>query len=226
MTQTLQLLSTVAFAVAGACLILAVFLWFFFKIPSVIGDLSGRTARKSIARIREANEKSGNKSYVPSKINAARGKITAAMSETGTNTGQKENPETGLLVENKVKSEDFDQTGILDNDATGKLESDVTGKLESDATGKLKSDATGKLKSDATGKLESDATGKLNPNATEKLDSDGTEMLYSEETGKLKSENKAMIHNNKENFESRKRSACKEMEIIEEVMIIHTEEEI
>ena len=218
MTQTLQLLSTVAFAVAGACLILAVFLWFFFKIPSVIGDLSGRTARKSIARIREANEKSGNKSYVPSKINAARGKITAAMSETGTNTGQKENPETGLLVENKVKSEDFDQTGILDNDATGKLESDATGKLESDATGKLKSDATGKL--------ESDATGKLNPNATEKLDSDGTEMLYSEETGKLKSENKAMIHNNKENFESRKRSACKEMEIIEEVMIIHTEEEI
>ena len=210
MTQTLQLLSTVAFAVAGACLILAVFLWFFFKIPSVIGDLSGRTARKSIARIREANEKSGNKSYVPSKINAARGKITAAMSETGTNTGQKENPETGLLVENKVKSEDFDQTGILDNDATGKLESD----------------ATGKLKSDATGKLESDATGKLNPNATEKLDSDGTEMLYSEETGKLKPENKAMIHNNKENFESRKRSACKEMEIIEEVMIIHTEEEI
>lgn len=210
MTQTLQLLSTVAFAVAGACLILAVFLWFFFKIPSVIGDLSGRTARKSIARIREANEKSGNKSYVPSKINAARGKITAAMSETGTNTGQKENPETGLLVENKVKSEDFDQTGILDNDATGKLESD----------------ATGKLKSDATGKLESDATGKLNPNATEKLDSDGTEMLYSEETGKLKSENKAMIHNNKEHFESRKRSACKEMEIIEEVMIIHTEEEI
>ena len=210
MTQTLQLLSTVAFAVAGACLILAFFLWFFFKIPSVIGDLSGRTARKSIARIREANEKSGNKSYVPSKINAARGKITAAMSETGTNTGQKENPETGLLVENKVKSEDFDQTGILDNDATGKLESD----------------ATGKLKSDATGKLESDATGKLNPNATEKLDSDGTEMLYSEETGKLKPENKAMIHNNKENFESRKRSACKEMEIIEEVMIIHTEEEI
>lgn len=210
MTQTLQLLSTVAFAVAGACLILAVFLWFFFKIPGVIGDLSGRTARKSIARIREANEKSGNKSYVPSKINAARGKITAAMSETGTNTGQKENPETGLLVENKVKSEDFDQTGILDNDATGKLESD----------------ATGKLKSDATGKLESDATGKLNPNATEKLDSDGTEMLYSEETGKLKPENKAMIHNNKENFESRKRSACKEMEIIEEVMIIHTEEEI
>lgn len=194
MTQTLQLLSTVAFAVAGACLILAVFLWFFFKIPGVIGDLSGRTARKSIARIREANEKSGNKSYVPGKINVARGKITAAMSETGRNTGQKENPETGLLAENKVRSEDFDQTGILDNDSTGKL--------------------------------ESDATGKLNPNATEKLDSDGTEMLYSEETGKLKPENTAMIHNNKENFESRKRSACKEMEIIEEVMIIHTEEEI
>ena len=70
MAQTLQTLSIISFAVAGVCLVLAVFFWFFFKIPIVIGDLSGRTARKSIAKMRAANEKSGAKSYKESKTNA------------------------------------------------------------------------------------------------------------------------------------------------------------
>ena len=48
MAETLSILSIVSFAVAGASFMLAVFFWFFFKIPTVIGDLSGRTARKSI----------------------------------------------------------------------------------------------------------------------------------------------------------------------------------
>lgn len=38
-----------------------------FKIPIVIGDLSGRTAKKSIERMRLNNEKTGNKSYKPVK---------------------------------------------------------------------------------------------------------------------------------------------------------------
>lgn len=57
MAQTLQTLSVISFAVAGVCLALAIFFGFLFKIPGVIGDLSGRTARKSIAKLRAANEK-------------------------------------------------------------------------------------------------------------------------------------------------------------------------
>lgn len=79
MAETLQLLSIISFAVAAVCLVLAVFLWFFFRIPDVIGDLSGRTARKSIAKMRAANEKSGSKSYKESKANAERGKLTGTM---------------------------------------------------------------------------------------------------------------------------------------------------
>ena len=45
MAQTLQTLSVISFVIAGACLVLAVFFWLFFKIPTVIGDLSGRTAK-------------------------------------------------------------------------------------------------------------------------------------------------------------------------------------
>ena len=88
MAETLQTLSIISFAVAAACFVLAIFLWFFFKIPTVIGDLSGRTARKSIAQMRAANEKSGVKSYKESKTNAERGKVTATMPDFGDMTNR------------------------------------------------------------------------------------------------------------------------------------------
>ena len=50
MADTLSLLSVIAFVIAGVSLAVAIFLWFFFHISSVIGDLSVRTARKSIEK--------------------------------------------------------------------------------------------------------------------------------------------------------------------------------
>ena len=107
MAQTLQTLSIISFAVAGVCLVLAIFFWFFFKIPTVIGDLSGRTARKSIAKMRAANEKTGAKSYKESKTNAERGKLTGTMPDSGKlkkkiTASDDGKPETGLLAENKA----------------------------------------------------------------------------------------------------------------------------
>ena len=112
--ELFSLISVISYIVAGVCLVLAVFFWFFFKIPSVIGDLSGRTARKSIAKMRQANVKSGNKSYRPSAVNAARGKLTDPIRQTGqpqmaaapqpppqSETGR---PETGLLYENRAQA--------------------------------------------------------------------------------------------------------------------------
>ena len=132
MAQTLQTLSIISFAVAGVCLVLAIFFWFFFKIPTVIGDLSGRNARKSIAKMRAANEKSGVKAYKESKTNAERGKLTGTMpadsgklKKTVTNDGK---PETGLLAENMAEGLEFEATGVLD-EATGILGSETTGLL-------------------------------------------------------------------------------------------------
>ena len=48
MAETLSMVSMVSFVAAGVCLALTVILWFAFRIPNVIGDLSGRNARKSI----------------------------------------------------------------------------------------------------------------------------------------------------------------------------------
>ena len=134
--QTIETLSTISFAVAGVCLILAVFFWFFFKIPSVIGDLSGRTARKSIAKMRAANEKTGAKSYKESKTNAERGKLTGTMPDSGKLKKKKEvpddgKPETGLLAENKADGLESEATGMLD-EATSILGSETTGLLIDD----------------------------------------------------------------------------------------------
>lgn len=133
MAQTLQTLSIISFAVAGVCLVLAVFFWFFFKIPTVIGDLSGRTARKSIAKMRAANEKTGTKSYKESRTNVERGKLTDTMPDS--DKLKKERAvsdngklETGLLSENKADSVESEETGLL-GEATSILGSETTGLL-------------------------------------------------------------------------------------------------
>lgn len=119
MAETLQTLSFISFAVAGVCFVLAIFFWFFFKVPTVIGDLSGRTARKSIAMMRVANEKNGAKFYKESKNNAERGKLIGTMTDFGKTKKKKDvsddsNPETSLLSENKVHSIESEETALLD----------------------------------------------------------------------------------------------------------------
>lgn len=136
--EILSLLSTIFFVVAAICLALAVFFWFWFRIPTVIGDLSGKNAKKSIARMRASNENSGNKSYRTSQTNAERGKLTGVMDENVKQKKSKakkkedEMPETGLLAENKASNEISEATALLtDEEATGILiDEDSTAVLE------------------------------------------------------------------------------------------------
>lgn len=130
MADTLSLLSIISFAVAGICLVISIILWIVFRIPLVIGDLSGRTARKSIAKLRMANERSGEKGYRSSKVNAQRGKLTETMSgihkarRSNEKPDAEQRPETGLLRDNISKGSRSETTGLLlDTDATQPLES-------------------------------------------------------------------------------------------------------
>lgn len=91
MADILHTLSIISYILAVLFVVLAIVLWFIFKIPNVIGDLSGRNAKKSIARMRQNNEKTGDKSYRASEKNLARGHDEQA---------------TGLLLD--------DATGLLD----------------------------------------------------------------------------------------------------------------
>lgn len=67
----------------GIMLIVSILVFIFFKIPKVISDLSGATARKAIKNIREQNEASGDKRYKVSAFNEARGKLTDKISPSG-----------------------------------------------------------------------------------------------------------------------------------------------
>lgn len=59
MAETLSMISKISFVAAGICLVVAIILFIRFKIPNVIGDLSGKNARKSIEQMRLLNEKVG-----------------------------------------------------------------------------------------------------------------------------------------------------------------------
>ena len=134
--KILFLISQIAYVVAAVAAAALVFLWFKLKIPSVISDLSGRTARKSIAQTRAHNEKSGNKGFRPSAENVDRGLLTGSMSAAekkrgGTRKIQRkkatpapapDQPETGLLVGAEATAPPAEETVLLhDPDATAPL---------------------------------------------------------------------------------------------------------
>lgn len=135
MAEILSTISIASFVLAGVFFILSILLWFKFKIPKIIGDLTGRTAKASIAKMRESNEKSGAKFYKPSSDNSERGKLTETAS--GFNESKIETAkldindnqfETGILLENKAdKGKSSPDTDILD-DGTALLNSNETSK--------------------------------------------------------------------------------------------------
>lgn len=125
MAETLSTLSTISFIVAIVFFLLAVFLCFLFKIPTVISDLSGRTARKSIAKMRSANERTGAKPYKESRINAERGKLTATMHQPRqaptVRQIQPDLPETGMFSENQASTLESSATDLLNQNTSALL---------------------------------------------------------------------------------------------------------
>ena len=73
----------VAAILCGIMFVVSVLVFILLKIPKVISDLSGATARKAIKNIREQNEASGDKAYKVSAFNEARGKLTDKISPSG-----------------------------------------------------------------------------------------------------------------------------------------------
>jgi hypothetical protein len=71
-------------------------LFFLLKIPQVIGDLSGRTARKAIANIREQNEQTGDKTHKVSVVNRSRGRVTDKITRSGRLEAQMPPMSTGV----------------------------------------------------------------------------------------------------------------------------------
>lgn len=67
----------------GVMAAVSITLFFVLRIPRVLGDLTGRTARKAIADIRRQNEQTGDKAYKSSTVNLKRGRLTDKMTHSG-----------------------------------------------------------------------------------------------------------------------------------------------
>lgn len=80
----------------GIMLLVSLLIFIFLKIPKVISDLSGATARKAIKNIRKQNEASGDKSYKVSAFNEARGKLTEKISASGNLMQQQQSQFRGM----------------------------------------------------------------------------------------------------------------------------------
>lgn len=121
----------------GVMLVVAVLLFILLKIPKVIGDLTGSTARKAIQNIREQNEKSGDKAYKVSTYNRERGKVTDKISSSGTlhqnNQGQMGGLQTTKIDTESLPNETYsNETTVLGNETT--VLSDETSVLSPETT--------------------------------------------------------------------------------------------
>ena len=131
MAELLVKISYIAFAGAVVCLILAVILFIKFKIPTVIGDLSGKNA---IQQMRETNSQKGNPAFKPGKKNEKHKKLTEELTfKKKENVTEAIRPETGLLKETMAASQESssDETELLVSEETAIL-GNVTESLESE----------------------------------------------------------------------------------------------
>ena len=82
MAQTLMTISNVLLVLALLCIAATAFVFFKFRIRDVIAELTGKSARKSIEQLREDNKKSGVKRF-------------RVLDRTGTDQVSVIKPETG-----------------------------------------------------------------------------------------------------------------------------------
>lgn len=98
--------------------VVSLILFFVLKIPAVIGDLSGATARKAIENIRNQNEETGDKVYKSSAVNKERGKLTDKISPSG-NLHSKPSDKLGFgmktekISTQRLDNEDVGETTVL-----------------------------------------------------------------------------------------------------------------
>lgn len=95
----------------GVLLVISAALFIALRIPKVISDLTGRSAKKAIKNIRMQNEQSGDKTYQSSAVNLRRGKITDKITESGRIIPRDETPfGTGSITE-KISTQQLSAEG-------------------------------------------------------------------------------------------------------------------
>ena len=168
---TWLIIAIIGFSLAGIALIIAIFMFVKMNIPSIIGDLSGKTVAREIKAMREFNNANGDRRFRPSKVNLERGVLTEkveisqdnrkAMAEAHASK-RLDNIKSGELSEKKTYSSSSGTVGLND------FESNPTEALDEG------NEPTEMLSDGETEVLNENATEVLNENATEVLSNDTT----------------------------------------------------
>lgn len=102
----------------GIMFVVSVLLFIMLKIPKIISDLTGATARKAIKNIRAQNEATGEKAYKVSAVNEARGRLTDKISPSGNVMNpahlQMRSMDTSKIKTQDLHVEDANQTTVLE----------------------------------------------------------------------------------------------------------------
>lgn len=195
------IIAIVGFSLAGIALIVAVFMFIKMNIPSVIGDLTGKTVAREIKAMREFNNSKGDRRFRPSKVNLERGTLTEkvdtsiddkkAMAEAHaskrldrTETNENKKNSKSQKSNGTIGLNDFEMnpTDVLNEGST------PTEVLSDNSTEVLAPNATEVLSENQTEVLNTDNTEVLSKNTNEPIDnsttvlSDGTTVLESIET--------------------------------------------
>ena len=217
------IIAIVGFSLAGIALIVAVFMFIKMNIPSVIGDLTGKTVAREIKAMREFNNSKGDRRFRPSKVNLERGTLTEkvdtsiddkkAMAEAHASK-RLDRTETN---ENKKNSKSQKSNGTI---GLNDFEMNPTDVLNEDST------PTEVLSDNSTEVLESNATEVLSENQTEVLNTDNTEAL-SENTNELLDDSTTVLSEGTivlENTEEPGNNKPVSFKIIKDNVITHSDE--
>ncbi len=116
----------------GIMLVASIIVFFVLKIPKVISDLSGLTAKKAIKNIREQNERTGDKVYSGSQVNRDRGRLTDKMTPSGNIMQKTTDKFNGGMRTQKIATQNL-ETEVLTNETTVLSTANETTILESES---------------------------------------------------------------------------------------------
>lgn len=179
------IIAIVGFSLAGIALIVAVFMFIKMNIPSVIGDLTGKTVAREIKAMREFNNSKGDRRFRPSKVNLERGTLTEKVDTSIDDKKATAEAHASKRLdrtetnENKKNSKSQKSNGTI---GLNDFEMNPTDVLNEGST------PTEVLSDNSTEVLEPNATEVLSKNTNEPIDnsttvlSDGTTVLESIET--------------------------------------------
>ena len=106
------IIAIVGFSFSGIFLIVSIFIFLKMNIPSVVGDLSGKTIAKEIKAMRQINEKNGEKIYKPSMANIDRGKVSEKTPMDIVHLSKRLDLETNNTVNNSELNKMYSQVEI------------------------------------------------------------------------------------------------------------------